>query len=166
MVHLKLSADRRRDESGAVAVIVGISFTLLCVLASMVVDLGQARDVRRQSQNSSDAASLAAAVALYPVNGECTAPNPSGTSLQPCFTDAVNAAKTFATNNFGVSSAAWTACTDPGAFWFPTGGTPCISFTNDSLVTTLPAVPTKVRVLTPTKNVTAQLGSVAGVSNV
>jgi hypothetical protein len=165
MVLMSLASRRRRDENGTVAVIVGLSVTLLCVLAAMVIDLGHARDVRRQSQNSSDAAALAAAVALYPENGECTAANPSLTMVQPCFTDAVNAAKAFALRNFGVSSSAWAACVDPGAYWAPPGS-PCISFTDDSLATTPPAVPTKVRVLTPTKDVDTSLGTVAGVSKV
>ena len=50
-----------RDEHGAVAVMVSpASQCILFVAAALVVDLGLARDTKRQSQNAADAAALAA----------------------------------------------------------------------------------------------------------
>src|SRR6476469_1492720 len=94
------AARRSRDEDGAVAVLFGILALSLFVMAGLVVDLGQARDTRRQAQNAADAAALAGARALYP----------SGST--PSFTGAVAAAKSYAAANFGTTSASWTSCTD------------------------------------------------------
>jgi len=49
-----------RDE-GAVAVIVAVVCTVIFSLAAIVIDLGLARDQRRQAQNTADSAALAAA---------------------------------------------------------------------------------------------------------
>jgi Flp pilus assembly protein TadG len=70
---------RRRDESGAIAVLVAFSATLLFVLAALVVDLGLARDDHRASQNAADASALAATNVLYPSSNVCTLFNPTGT---------------------------------------------------------------------------------------
>ena len=55
-----------RDEQGAIAILVAMTSVVLFIIAAMVVDLGLARDTRRQSQNAADASALAAANALYP----------------------------------------------------------------------------------------------------
>ena len=133
--------------------------TALFVIAGMVVDLGHGRDVRRQSQIASDAAALAAANMLYPGSGHCALP---AGALSPCFTDAINAAKNYAARNFGVDLTAWTSCTDGGHFYVPPSETQCISFTDDSLGSTQPASPNRVRVRMPTHEVTAGLGSSPG----
>jgi len=59
-----------RDE-GAVAVIVAVVCTVIFSLAAIVIDLGLARDQRRQAQNTADSAALAAAQYLS------TSANPS-----------------------------------------------------------------------------------------
>jgi hypothetical protein len=156
---------RARDEQGAIAVLVALTSVVLFVIAALVVDLGLARDTRRQSQNAADASALAAANALYP-DGTCTALNPSGTNTPPCFVDAIDAAQAYALANFAVQPADWGACTDPEHFWVPSGRTPCISFTDDTLTTAQPVEPTKVRVLAPTRDVDTPLGALAGVDHV
>ena len=50
-----------RDEQGAVAILTALVMVVLMLFVAIVVDLGMARDVRRQSQNAGDAAALAGA---------------------------------------------------------------------------------------------------------
>jgi hypothetical protein len=52
---------RRTRDEGAVAVIVAVVCTVIFSLAAIVIDLGLARDQRRQAQNTADSAALAAA---------------------------------------------------------------------------------------------------------
>jgi Putative Flp pilus-assembly TadE/G-like len=161
--HLDLRK-RRRDEKGLTAVIFALVAVILLVTAGMVVDLGLARDTRRQSQNAADASALAAANVLYPSSGSCQAgPIPR---TPPCFVDAVAAAKAYALQNFRVSTADWSGCADTGHYYVETGETQCISFADDSLGTTRPAQPTKLRVVIPTRNVKTSFGVLAGVTQV
>jgi Flp pilus assembly protein TadG len=135
---------RRRDESGAVAIVVGAIALLLFGMAAMVVDLGAVQDTRRQAQNAADASSLAAANDLV-----------AGKTI----TQAEATAKTYAQNNYGIDpTTGWTGCTDPGALTYqPT--TPCISFDSST-------APTKVRVRMPIKNVFTPFATVLGIKTV
>lgn len=155
---------KRSDEAGAVAVLVAVCAVVLFVLAGIVVDVSQARDVRRQSQNSADAAALAGANVLYP-DGSCQ--SPSG-GQPPCVADAVATVKTYAESNFGVKPTAWgdsTVCTStgkptsPSTFVTPSGAPPCIAF--DSLTTTQ-----KVWVSMPVMDVKTGFGALAGKSSI
>jgi Flp pilus assembly protein TadG len=150
---------RRRDERGAVAIMIAVMATILFVVGALVVDLGLARDTRRQSQNAADAASLAAANVLYPKSGLCVADPAPG--VPPCYVDAVNAARSYSATNFGVGAAEWASCTDAGAFYVPPTSTPCISFTDETGTTAQVVQPTRVRVLMPVRNVSIALGAVA-----
>lgn len=152
---------KRHDDHGAVAILVALMASVLFVVAALVIDLGLARDTQRQSQNAADASSLAAANVLYPTTGVCSLP--SGSS-PPCFTDAVNAAMSYASANFGTAAADWAACEDASHFYAP--ASECISFTDNALGNTQPSLPTKVRVVMPTRDVKTGLGVVAGVSKV
>src|SRR3954447_15226444 len=92
---------RSRDsEEGAVAVLVGILAVVLFGLAALVVNLGLARDTRREAQNTADAAALAAANNLY-LSG------PADT------TAAINAAKQSAADNYGTTTSEWASFPDP-----------------------------------------------------
>lgn len=147
---------RRRDESGAVAVLVAVSAVALFLVAALVVDLGLARDTRRQSQNASDASALAAANVLYP-SGTCLPPTGGP---PPCLADAVAAAKTYAATNFGVTASDWLGCRPaPTGFHVVTGTPSCISF--DSLTH-----PTKVWVVMPVRDVEPGLGTLADAHHV
>ena len=155
---------RRRDEQGAVAILVAVCSVALFVVAAMVVDLGLARDTKRQSQIAADAAALAAANQLYPDSGTCTSVNPWGTKSNPCFTDAVDAAKDYSLQNFQVAASDWSSCPSaarPAGFY--SIDTPCISFD-----TTIAAAskPTKVMVVIPSRAVKTGLGRLAGVSQI
>ncbi len=140
---------RRRDEHGAVAILVAVIATVLFVAAALVVDLGLARDTEQQSQIAADASALAAGNVLY-----------SASSTTPNFPAAVAAAKAYASQNFDVDNAAWASCTDPGklAFTVPSE-TQCISF--DQVVK-----PTLVRVAIPNREFSTGLGVLAGVTEI
>lgn len=137
-----------RDDRGAVAIMVAVLATVIFIVAALVVDLGLARDTKRQSQAAADASALAAGNKLYSATG----------SVQ--FSTAIAEAKAYAQRNFGVAPGEWDGCTDPGKLGYvPTGSTPCISF--DAQVK-----PTLVRVRIPTKTVVTGLGAVAGVHEI
>jgi hypothetical protein len=157
---------RSRDERGAIAIIVAISATALFVIAALVIDLGLARDTRRQSQNAADASALAAANVLYPLSNVCTLVNPNGAKNTPCYADAAQAAKDYAAANWGVTAAQWSSCSDPAGYWYPAGYSPCITFADAALGKTQPARPTEVRVLAPVKDIKTGFGVLAGVSTI
>lgn len=136
---------RRHDEHGAVAVVFAVSAVLIFILAALVVDLGHARDVRRQAQNAVDASALAAGNALYTVG------------KTPYFAASVAAAKEYAEENYGVDAAAWSSCTDSGALSHQPGGTSCISYDNATL-------PTEIRIVIPSRVVKTPLAGVIGSS--
>ena len=71
---------------------VSLVAVVLFVVSAMVVDLGLARDTKRQSQNAADAAALAAGNKLYDANG----------TVQ--FAAAVSEAKSYSLTNFGVAA--------------------------------------------------------------
>lgn len=153
-----------RDEDGLIAVVFALVAVILLVTAGMVVDLGLARDTRRQSQNAADASSLAAANVLYPTSGAClTGASPS---VPPCYEDAVDAAKSYAQANFRVPATSWATCADSGHYYVPPGSSACISFSNDTPSSTRPTQPTKVRVVVPVRDVSTGLGLLAGVSKI
>ena len=154
---------RGRSEGGVVAIIVAVFSITMFGLAAMVVDLGHARDVKRQSQNAADAAALAAGNVLY------------GHSTTPHFSAAVQAAKDYAAANFGVTDSDWTTCTDSAplryspnaaALTLPTTPTPCISFQNSVTSAKDLTRPDTVRVVIPTRRVDTPLGGAVGVSHV
>ena len=137
---------RPSRETGAAAIITVILMSVVLIgLASIVVELGLARDTRRQAQNAADAAALAAGNSLTAGGNTTTA---------------IAAAKNLAHRNFGTTPADWAGCTDPGkpALWV-TPDTPCISFDSSS-------APTQVRVLVPFRPVVTPLGGVFGSQSV
>lgn len=140
-----------RDDAGAIAVLFAICSMVLFLIAALVVDLGLARDVRRQSQNASDASALAAGNVLYPDR-----------SGRPDFAAAVAAAEQYAAANMGTTATDWQTCTDPArptGYYVVPGTTACISF--DERIS-----PTRVRVKLPDSVVKTSLGGVAGVQEV
>lgn len=139
---------RGRDEAGAVAVLVGLLTIIMFTLTALVVDLGMARVVRREAQVASDASTLAAANTLYL----------SGTST-PDVTGAIDAAKSYAADNYNITDSDWATCDDPSHLAVTAVDTSCISFNSSS-------APTQVRVVVPVRNVKLPFGSVAGASSV
>ena len=145
---LNRSQARRRhaQESGAIAIVMSISAVMLFVMAALVVDLGHARDVRRQAQNAADASALAAGNAMY-LAGAAD------------LTAATNAAKLYAAENFGISAGDWSSCSDPSPLGYRPGNAGCISYDSGTH-------PTEVRVVIPKRTVSTPLGSVVGTSEV
>lgn len=141
---MPVNVSRRRDEAGVVAIIVALFATSLLLVAGLVADLGEARDVRLQAQNAADSAALAAANAVY-VNGV------------PSLLAGTAAAKTYAAQDLDVTDAEWASCSDPSPLPVASG-TPCISY--DSVT-----APKVVRVVMPTQTVAMPIGSLAGVGH-
>jgi Flp pilus assembly protein TadG len=156
----------QRDDRGAVAILVAIVAVTLFITAALVIDLGLARDTRRQSQNASDASALAAANVLYPVSGTCDEPNDvSGTTTAPCWTDAAKAAKAYAEQNFGTTDWGKCATLTPPTDYFAYGTYPkCITFNANPATTG--AKPDKVSVVMPPRNVKTGLGVLADVNEI
>lgn len=74
------TSGRRRDERGAVAIVVALSLTALLVLAALVIDFGVVRIDRQVDKSAADSATLAGLHALnggdgnaHPYVGVCTA---------------------------------------------------------------------------------------------
>jgi Flp pilus assembly protein TadG len=145
MVHL--SRLGRRDD-GAIAIVTALLISGVFIgLCSLVVDLGMARDTRRQAQNASDASALAAGNALYL----------TGTADIPA---AISAARSYATKNYGVSAADWAACTDSSALVaYHDPNSACISFDSST-------APTTVRVTVPIRQVQTPFAGIWGVHSV
>jgi hypothetical protein len=133
----------RRDESGVVALLVGLLSIVLFGLAAVVIDLGHARDVRRETANAADAAALAAGNAMWL------------RSSTPLFDNAVSAAQSYASVNFPGQTFDWAGCSDPQRLTYARPATQCVSF--DSATK-----PTEVRVKLPGVRVRMGIGKILG----
>jgi Flp pilus assembly protein TadG len=144
---------RARDDAGAIAVIVAMFSVVMFALAAMVVDLGVARETRRESQNAADAAALAGAGELYDDAGGLHV----GT--------AIDVVKAYAASNAGTTDPDWAGCTTTlPAGWTATAagtssGTSCIAF--DSATQ-----PTTIQVVMPAKRTAAVFGGAIGFDGV
>jgi Flp pilus assembly protein TadG len=141
------------SDLGAVAVIMAMFAVIMFVCAALVVDLGFARAVRREAQNSADAAALAGAGAMYDKTG----------NLQP---DAsIEAVKDFSASNFETTDADWASCaaTVPAGWTTTVGvganarnsGTTCIAYDNA-------ANPQIVQVVEPFRHTGTFFGGIVG----
>ncbi len=146
MVHVNRG---RRDEAGAVAVLVALASLVLFTVSGLVIDMGQTRVTRQHAQNAADAAALAAGNALYLAGTET-----------PDVAAAVAAARSNAAANYGTTDSDWAGCTDPSPLPYqPDGATSCISL--DS-----PTAPLQVRVVMPRREVSTPFGAMLGVASV
>lgn len=146
----------RSADHGAIAILVAVFALVIFVLGALVVDLGFARETRREAQNTADAASLAGAGELYSATG----------GLQP--QKAIAAVKQYAKDDLGVLGTDWPSCsTTLPVGWStsvvtPTGtvssGTNCIAFYYDSSE----GMWTKVQVVTPVKRTGVFFGGIVG----
>ncbi len=145
---------RLHEESGVIAIIVAIFSVVMFGLAALVVDLGLARQVKRDAQTAADAAVLAGAGELYSDTG----------SLQ--VDQAVEAVKDAAAANFGTAATDWSACstTLPSGWSASVGaqssGTSCIAFytaPDDS-----DGLPNQIQVVVPSEPAEVLLGGLVG----
>ncbi|NMM22099.1 MAG: hypothetical protein HHJ11_01125 [Phycicoccus sp.] len=148
MVH-GLSKLHRRDDGAAAVLTVLLASVVFVGLCALVIDLGLARDTRRQAQNAADASALAAGNVVYGSDGTLS------------ITNAVNAAKFYASRNYGITEADWVACREasPRRLPYYVGTQECVSF--DSATK-----PTTVRVKVPTRAVSTPFAGIWGVSSV
>jgi Flp pilus assembly protein TadG len=132
------------DEQGAVIILLALFIVTLLVMVALVIDLGNARQTRRQAQNAADAAALAAAIVV------------AQQLEDPDYARAVADAKRYVFSNYG--DVVWNGCTDADNLGnTPDPGNECISFNLRSR---------RVRVRIPTRSVATFFGSVAGMNDV
>jgi len=147
MVRVSSRRSPRREERGAIAIVMSVSTLMVFGFAASVVDLSVARDMQRQAQTASDASALAAGNALY-LTGET-----------PDVAAATAAARAYAASNYDVADAAWATCTDPEHYAVPAGGSQCISYSPDL------TNPTTVRVKVPLREVSTPFATLFGVDH-
>jgi hypothetical protein len=95
----RAASSRARDDRGLALLMTAVGMVALLVIAALVVDMGYAKQMRREAQASSDAASLAGAQVLAQGGN---------------YAAAAQAARDIADSNYpGLTEAAWKACTDP-----------------------------------------------------
>lgn len=139
-------ARRRDSEAGTIAIVMALCAVMMFGFAALVVDLGHARDVRRQAQAAADSSALAGGNRLYL------------TSASAAMTQTADEVKAYAGSNYGVTDAQWAGCLDPDRppGFVPSTASPCISF-NDA------SKPTEVRVRIPQRTVNLPMASVLGI---
>ncbi len=99
------------DERGIVLVMTVITLTVLMAMAALVIDLGNARQQRRQAQVGADAAALAGADLIETLGAGFT-----GTPAQ--WASVVAQVKGYALQNHGITAAAWNGCSDSSALTY------------------------------------------------
>lgn len=150
MVHFLSRRFRHRD-SGAVAVFTAVILSVVFIgLCALVIDLGLARDTRRQAQNAADASALAAGNALYLTGLPAKVTEAS--------TGAIAVAKSYALKNYGVIESEWASCLDSAKLSYHPN-TACISFDSQT-------APSAIRVSIPVRKVATPFAGIWGVSSV
>lgn len=121
---------RLREEQGATLVLMSLTLVVLLGFSALVIDIGDARQQKRQVANTADSSALGGAQEL------------------PDLADVATEVKNLALENYGIPLADWTAAncpsSPPSGFseWHSVDGTPCVSY-NSSF--------TRVAVVTPTR---------------
>ena len=129
---------RLEGDDGVVLVLAALTMLVLLGFAALVLDLGNAYQVRRSAQNTADASALAGAQDL-----------PQGAGV-------VATVKEYAEQNLGVTTEDWVGCTDDSALAVlpdASNGNTCISIDNGYR---------RVRVQLPTRAVPTYFGSLFG----
>lgn len=137
----------RRDETGAVALMVGLLAIALFIVSALVVDLGMGRAQKRTAQATADASALAGGNVLFASDPKV-----------PNYAEAQSAAQTYASENLGLSPSDWASCTDATPLPIASS-TDCISFE----VTSTAA---RVRVVIPTRTVATGFARVIGINEI
>ncbi|HEY8215519.1 MAG TPA: pilus assembly protein TadG-related protein [Acidimicrobiia bacterium] len=135
---LTRTRDGRADERGAILIMVAIFMVMMLAFAALVIDLGNARQQRRQMKAAADASAVAGVEEMASIGA-----NFSGSPSQ--WTQVVNEVKAYARENFQVASDDWPGCTDPDALSYrPDAGNGCISADYGSWPTPAPGETSKV----------------------
>lgn len=150
------------DEQGLILVFVVIMMAVLLGVLALVVDIGNARQQRRQAQTAADASALAGAEVI-----ETFGPGFDGSPSQ--WTSVVQQVKGYAKQNFGVTNAEWVGCSDPSALTYkPDAGSSnsCISADFSLWSAPLPGDPVntvnRLRVRLPQRTIKTFFGAVLG----
>jgi len=153
-------AGRPQDERGAVAVMLAIMLTVMLGICALVIDLGNARQQRREAQNSADAAALAAGETLEAGNGTIN------------WTAVVDQVKKYAQVNDGIATSAWNGCTDANALTYrpdTANSNTCISAERSSWPavssSTVGDTSNRIRVKLPSTSVKTFFGRVLGINS-
>ena len=133
---------RRGDERGAILVLAALLLVSMLTMAAIAVDLANARQQRRQSQATADAAALAAAQDL---------PDPA---------EVVATAKQYVQQDFGVPASAWVGCKDADRL----ANLPDLSNSDECI--SIDEAFTRVRVRVPDKDVPTYFAGVIGIADV
>jgi hypothetical protein len=128
----------RHDERGAVLIMTALMLVVLLGISALVVDLGYAYEMRRQAQNSADAAALGAAQDL------------------PTLDTAESTAKSLSQTNLPHGSFPWSTCADTSPLGVTASDTPCISYDPSF---------TRIRVRLPEQSFPTFFGRVIGVNS-
>jgi hypothetical protein len=133
-----MSRRRAQGDDGVILVMAALTLVGLLGFAALVVDLGNVYQVRRQAQNTADAAALAGAQDL-----------PQGASV-------VATVKDYAQQNLGIAPESWVGCMDESPLAVlpdAANSNQCISIDNGYK---------RVRVQLPTRAVPTYFGSLFG----
>jgi hypothetical protein len=150
---------RRDDERGAVLIMVAIFMVMMLGFAALVIDLGNARQQRRQMKAAADAAAVAGVEEIATIGADF-----SGSPSQ--WTAIVNEVKAYALENFHVESSQWTGCADANALVYrPDPGNSCISADYASWPTSGPSIVNRLRVRIPQRSVETAFGAAVGRNN-
>jgi Flp pilus assembly protein TadG len=156
----------RRDEEGAIAIIVALFAIVLFGFAALVVDVGNASDVRGQASAAADDGALAGERALASwTNANRTSPDPA---FEQTLVDTVKAA---VADTYEVDDSAWSSCTDtvPSGFT-ATAASQCVQYqvtiVNDPATGLSEVTGSSVRVRIPPRDVPSTFGGIFGASSI
>ncbi|MDQ1464448.1 MAG: hypothetical protein QOC73_1389, partial [Actinomycetota bacterium] len=144
-----LGVERAERDDGAIAIMVALLSIVLFGFAALVVDIGNAYDVRSESQTAADSAARAGVTFLAAHAGQVTT------------NELADTVKDYVARNGGPTN--WTGCRDSGGLpknadlTDPTDG--CITFQATGGTY-------QVRVQLPDRHVPATLGGIFGVSSI
>lgn len=152
---------RAEGERGAVAVMFTLLLVVVLGVAALVIDLGNARQLRRVAQASADASALAGGEAIESGMNASTGSVPWDT--------VVTQVKNYAKANENVAPSAWIGCTDPSALAYrpdSANANQCISATTSSFpapsAATVGDNPISLRVKLPSTSVKSFFAPVLG----
>jgi hypothetical protein len=152
----------RRDDEGAIAIVVALFAIVLFGFAALVVDVGNASDVRAQASAAADAGALAGERALATWTNTPGNTTPDATFEQSLFDKVKEAVDA----TYPVDDSAWTSCTDavPSEFT-PIAASQCIQFMVTSSADGI-ATRSAVRVRIPERKVPSTFGGIFGASSI
>jgi Flp pilus assembly protein TadG len=153
--------DLRRDDEGAIAIMVALFAVVLFGFAALVVDVGNASDVRAQASAAADAGALAGERVLADW-GSTPGNTVADATLEHSVVDAVKAA---VADTYSVDDGGWSTCTDsvPSGFT-ATAESECVQYQMTVVDDAVTA--TSVRVRIPVRDVPSTFGGIFGTSSI